>query len=392
MSQFGRKLNMGMVGGGPGAFIGDVHYKAASLDGGINLVAGAFSSDAKKSKQKGAELDLDPSRVYGSYTDMIERERALPEGTRIDFVSIVTPNHVHFPAAKAFLEAGFHVVCDKPMTLNAAEARELQAIVKKSKKVFALTHNYTGYPMVKLARDLVRKGELGKLRKIVVQYPQGWLSTALEKSDQRQAAWRTDPKRSGAAGCMGDIGTHAENLAEYITGLRITEMCADLHTFVKGRRLDDDGNVLLRFEGGVSGLLHSSQISVGEENGLAIWVYGEKKGIEWHQEHPNYLNIKSQEGPEEVWKRGNGYVAEKSPAAARATRIPSGHPEAFLEAFANIYRNAGDAIRASILKQKPDPLALDFPTVDDGLRGMLFIETVVKSSNSAEKWVSMPKK
>ncbi len=316
----------------------------------------------------------------------------MPEGKRIDFVSIVTPNHVHFPAAKAFLEAGFHVVCDKPMTLNAAEARELQAIVKKSKKVFALTHNYTGYPMVKLARDLVRKGELGKLRKIVVQYPQGWLSTALEKSDQKQAAWRTDPKRSGAAGCMGDIGTHAENLAEYITGLRITQMCADLHTFVKGRRLDDDGNVLLRFENGVSGLLHSSQISVGEENGLAIWVYGEKKGIEWHQEHPNYLNIKSQDGPEEIWKRGNGYVAEKSPAAARATRIPSGHPEAFLEAFANIYKNAADAIRASIMKQKPDPLALDFPTVDDGLRGMLFIETVVKSSASKEKWVAMPKK
>ncbi len=392
MSQLGRKLKMGMVGGGPGAFIGDVHFKAASLDGGIDLVAGAFSSDAKKSKQKGAELDLDPSRVYGSYDEMIKKERALPEGTRIDFVSIVTPNHVHFPAAKAFLEGGFHVVCDKPMTLNVAEARELQAIVKKSKKVFALTHNYTGYPMVKLARDLVRKGELGKIRKIVVQYPQGWLSTALEKTDQKQAAWRTDPKRSGAAGCMGDIGTHAENLAEYITGLRITEMCADLHTFVKGRRLDDDGNVLLRFEGGVSGLLHSSQISVGEENGLAIWVYGEKKGIEWHQEHPNYLNIKSQDGPEEIWKRGNGYVAEKSPAAARANRIPSGHPEAFLEAFANIYRNAGDTIRASILGQKPDPLALDFPNVDDGLRGMLFIETVVRSSASKEKWVAMPKK
>jgi len=392
MSQFGRKLKMGMVGGGPGSFIGDVHFKAASLDGGIDLVAGAFSSDPKKSKQKGAELDLDPARVYGSYDEMIAKERALPDGARIDFVSIVTPNHVHFPAAKAFLQAGFHVVCDKPMTLNAAEARELQAIVKKSKKVFALTHNYTGYPMVKLARDLVRGGELGKIRKIVVQYPQGWLSTALEKTDQKQAAWRTDPKRSGAAGCMGDIGTHAENLAEYITGLCITEMCADLHTFVKGRRLDDDGNVLLRFEGGVSGLLHSSQISVGEENGLAIWVYGENKGIEWHQEHPNYLNIKSQDGPEEVWKRGNGYVAAKSPAAARATRIPSGHPEAFLEAFANIYKNAADTIRASILGQKPDPLALDFPTVDDGLRGMLFIETVVKSSKSKEKWVAMPKK
>lgn len=392
MSKLGRKLKMGMVGGGPGAFIGDVHHKAAVLDGGVELVAGAFSSDPKKSKQKGDELDLNPARVYGSYKEMIQQESKLPEGIRIDFVSIVTPNHVHFPVAKAFLEAGFHVICDKPMTLTATEARELQKIVKKSNRVFALTHNYTGYPMVKLARDLARNGELGKIRKVVVQYPQGWLSTALEKSDQKQAAWRTDPKRSGAAGCMGDIGTHAENLAEYITGLRISELCADLRTFVKGRRLDDDGNVLLRFEGGASGLLHASQISVGEENNLAIWVYGEKKGIEWHQEHPNYLYIKSQDGPEEVWKRGNGYIGAKSPSAARATRIPSGHPEAFLEAFANIYKNATDTMRARILGEKPDPLALDFPNVDDGLRGMLFIETVVKSAKSKDKWIAMPKK
>ncbi len=392
MSKLGRKLKMGMVGGGPGAFIGDVHHKAAVLDGGVELVAGAFSSDAKKSKQKGDELDLSPARVYGSYKEMIEKESKLPAGERIDFVSVVTPNHVHFPVAKAFLEAGFHVVCDKPMTLTTKEARDLQKIVRASRKVFALTHNYTGYPMVKLARDLARGGDLGKIRKVVVQYPQGWLSTALEKSDQKQAAWRTDPKRSGAAGCMGDIGTHAENLAEYVTGLRISEMCADLHTFVKGRRLDDDGNVLLRFEGGASGLLHASQISVGEENNLAIWVYGESKGIEWRQEHPNYLHIKSQDGPEEVWKRGNGYIGEKSPAAARATRIPSGHPEAFLEAFANIYKNATDTMRAHILGEKPDPLALDFPSVDDGLRGMLFIETVVKSAKSKDKWVAMPKK
>lgn len=392
MSQLGRKLNMGMVGGGPGAFIGDVHHKAASLDGGITLVAGAFSSDPKKSKQKGKELDLDPSRVYASYQDMIKGELALPKGERIDFVSIVTPNHVHFPVAKAFLKAGFHVICDKPMTLTVAEARALKRIVKQSGKVFALTHNYTGYPMVKLARDLVRKGELGKIRKVVVQYPQGWLSTALERTAQKQASWRTDPKRSGAAGCIGDIGTHAENLAEYVTGLRIRELCADLHTFVRGRKLDDDGNVLLRFENGASGLLHASQISVGEENNLAIWVYGEKKGLHWHQEHPNYLHIQSQDGPEEVWKRGNGYVATKSAAAARATRIPSGHPEAFLEAFANIYKNAGDAIRAKITRTKVDPLALDFPNAEDGLRGMLFIETVVKSSASKQKWVPMPKK
>jgi predicted dehydrogenase len=278
------------------------------------------------------------------------------------------------------------------MTLTTKEARDLQKIVKSSKRVFALTHNYTGYPMVKLAREMARGGQLGKIRKVVVQYPQGWLATALEKTDQKQAAWRTDPKRSGAAGCMGDIGTHAENLAEYVTGLRIVELCADLTTFVKGRRLDDDGNVLLRFDNGARGILHASQVSVGEENNLAIWVYGEKKGIEWHQEEPNHLHIKSQDGPEEIWKRGNGYIAEKSAAAARATRIPSGHPEAFLEAFANIYKNATDAIRANVLRERPDPLALDFPSVDDGLRGMLFIETVVSSAASKQKWVPMPKK
>jgi len=391
MANLNRKLRMGMVGGGPGSFIGDVHHKAAVLDGGAELVAGAFSSSARKSKQKGRELNLDPKRAYASYELMIEKELTLPEGNRIDFVSVVTPNHVHFPVAKAFLEAGFHVICDIPMSFDAREARALKKIVAKSRKVFALTHNYTGYPMVKLARDMVRQGDLGKIRKIVVQYPQGWLSTLLEGTKQKQAEWRTDPKRSGVAGCIGDIGTHAENLAEYITGLKITELCADLTTFVKGRKLDDDGNVLLRFQKGAKGLLHASQISVGEENNLAIWVYGEKAGLEWHQEHPNYLHVKSPDGPEQIWKRGNDYVAAKSPAAGRATRIPSGHPEAFLEAFANIYVNATDAIRARILRERPDPLALDFPTVDDGLRGMLFIETVVKSSKSKTKWVKMPR-
>lgn len=390
MADLGRTLKMGMVGGGPGSFIGDVHLKAATFDGGVELVAGAFSSTARKSKQKGRELYLDSNRVYGSYEAMAEAESALPEGERIDFVSIVTPNHMHFTVAKAFLEAGFHVVCDKPMTLDVKEARELRRIVQKRKRVFALTHNYTGYPMVKLARDLVKAGELGAIRKVVVQYPQGWLSTALERAKVKQAEWRTDPKRSGAAGCMGDIGTHAENLAEYITGLRIRELCADLHTFVKGRKLDDDGNVLLRFENGARGLLHASQISVGEENNLAIFVYGENKGLEWYQEHPNHLHVKSQDGPEQIWKRGNDYVADVSPAAARGSRIPPGHPEAFFEAFANIYRNATDTIRAQVAGEKPDPLALDFPTVDDGLRGMLFIETVVKSSRSKQKWVKFP--
>ena len=391
MTTLNRKLRMGMVGGGPGAFIGDVHRKAAVMDGGVELVAGAFSSSARKSKQKGRELNLDPKRAYASYDQMIEKEIARPEGDRIDFVTIVTPNHVHFPVAKAFLEAGFHVICDKPMTFDLREARALKKIVAKNRKVFALTHNYTGYPMVKLARDMIRQGDLGKIRKVVVQYPQGWLSTRLEDTHQKQAEWRTDPKRSGAAGCIGDIGTHAENLAEYVTGLRITELCADLSTFVKGRKLDDDGNILLRFQKGAKGVLHASQISVGEENNLAICVYGEKAGLEWRQEDPNDLHVKTPDGPKQVWRRGNDYVGAKSPAAGRATRIPAGHPEAFLEAFANIYVNATDAIRARILRERPDPLALDFPSVDDGLRGMLFIETVVKSSKSNRKWTKMPR-
>ena len=391
MTTLNRKLRMGMVGGGPGAFIGDVHRKAAVMDGGVELVAGAFSSSARKSKQKGRELNLDPKRAYASYDQMIEKEIARPEGDRIDFVTIVTPNHVHFPVAKAFLEAGFHVICDKPMAFDVREARALKKIVAKNRKVFALTHNYTGYPMVKLARDMIRQGDLGKIRKIVVQYPQGWLSTLLEGTHQKQAEWRTDPKRSGAAGCIGDIGTHAENLAEYVTGLRITELCADLSTFVKGRKLDDDGNILLRFQKGAKGVLHASQISVGEENNLAICVYGEKAGLEWRQEDPNDLHLKTPDGPKQVWRRGNDYVGAKSPAAGRATRIPAGHPEAFLEAFANIYVNATDAIRARILRERPDPLALDFPSVDDGLRGMLFIETVVKSSKSNRKWTKMPR-
>ena len=384
-------LRMGMVGGGPGAFIGDVHRRAACLDGDVELVAGAFSASPSKSRRKGRELGLRRARTYDSYLDMVELERALPEDQRIDFVSIVTPNHLHFPVATAFLEAGFHVVCDKPMTLDVPEARRLKQVVTRSRRVFALTHNYTGYPMVKLARDLVRQGDLGRLRKIVVQYPQGWLSTRLEQAGLKQAEWRTDPRRSGAAGCIGDIGTHAENLAEYITGLQIVELCADLTTFVRGRRLDDDGNVLLRLQRGVRGVLLASQIAVGEENGLAIWVSGEEKGLEWHQEDPNTLSIRSQNRPLEIWSRGQGYVEARSPAAARATRLPAGHPEAFLEAFANVYRNAADTIRARRARTRPDPLARDFPTVDDGLRGMLFIETVVKSARSSRKWLKVPR-
>ena len=384
-------LRMGMVGGGPGAFIGDVHRRAACLDGDVELVAGAFSASPSKSRRKGRELGVSRARTYDSYLDMVERERALPEDQRIDFVSVVTPNHLHCPVATAFLEAGFHVVCDKPMTLDVPEARRLKQVVTRSRRVFALTHNYTGYPMVKLARDLVRQGDLGRLRKVVVQYPQGWLSTRLEQAGLKQAEWRTDPTRSGAAGCIGDIGTHAENLAEYITGLQIVELCADLTTFVRGRRLDDDGTVLLRLQRGVRGVLLASQIAVGEENGLAIRVYGEEKGLEWHQEHPNTLTLRSQDKPLEVWSRGHGYVEARSPAAARATRLPAGHPEAFLEAFANVYRNAADTIRARRARTRPDPLARDFPTVDDGLRGMVFIETVVKSARSTRKWLKVPR-
>ena len=392
MARLDRTLKMGMVGGGPGAFIGDVHRRAALMDGGVELVAGAFSSELRRSIDKGRELLLPPSRVYGSLEAMIENELALPEGERIDFVSIVTPNHLHFPMAKALLQMGIHVVCDKPMTFTVDEARKLKRLVAKSDCVFALTHNYTGYPMVKLARDLVRKGELGRVRKVVAEYPQGWLATPLERTGMRQADWRTDPKRSGAAGCIGDLGTHLESLAEYITGQRITALAADLTTFVDRRKLDDDGNVLVRFEDGARGVLFASQVAIGEENGLAIRVYGDRRGLRWRQETPNTLQVTSLDGPEETWSRGNRYIEAMSPAAARATRLPAGHPEAFFEAFANIYANACDTMRARIQGEEPDPLALDFPTVDDGLRGMLFIETVVKSARAKQKWTRMPRR
>lgn len=382
---------MAMVGGGPGAFIGEVHRKAARLDGAIELVGGAFDIDPRKSRQMASTLCLDPKRCYANYREMIEKELLLPEGERMDFAVVCTPNNWHFPIAKDLLEAGFHVMCEKPMTINTQQARELSAIVKKTKKVFGLMHNYTGYPMVKLARDMVRQGKLGKIRKIVVQYPQGWLATALEKTGQQQASWRTDPKQSGASGCGGDIGTHAENLSEYITGLKITEMCAELTSFVKGRKLDDDANCLLKFNNGARGVLHASQVSIGEENNLAIWVYGEEGGLEWHQEHPNYLYFKPMSGPEQVWKRGNDYVGKYSAAAGRGTRLPSGHPEAFIEAMANVYKNFAETVRARIERSKPDPLALDFPSVQDGLRGMLFLETLVASAKSKQKWTKFKK-
>jgi len=384
-----RKLRMGLIGGGPGAFIGEVHRKASRLDGEIELVAGAFDIDPQKSKDMGRNLALNPKRVYSDYKEMIKAESALPVGDRIDFVAVTTPNNWHFPIARDFLLAGFHVMCEKPMTLTSDEGKELQKIVKDKKLVFGLMHNYTGYPMAKLAKDMVKKGDVGKIRKIVVQYPQGWLATALEKTGQMQASWRTDPKQSGAGGCVGDIGTHAANLAEYISGLKITHICAELTSFVPGRPLDDDCNCLLKFDNGAKGVLHATQIGIGEENNLAIWVHGEKASLEWHQEHPNYLYVRENDKPEQVWKRGNGYVGAYSAAAGRATRIPSGHPEAFLEAFANNYTNFAETVKCAIAGEKPSELALDFPSVEAGVRGLLFIETVVASSKSDQKWTPM---
>jgi predicted dehydrogenase len=379
---------MGMVGGGPDAFIGDVHRKAARLDGGVELVAGAFSRSADKSKEMAGELYLDESRCYGSYQEMIQAEKQLGEDRGIDFVSVVTPNDSHFEIAKAFLEAGFHVVCDKPMTFNLSQAIELKKVVEKSGKVFALTHNYTGYPMVKLAKDMVSQGMLGDVLKIVVQYPQGWLAEPIERDGAKQAEWLTDPARSGAAGCMGDIGTHAENLAGYITGLRIEEICADLGTVVNGRKLDDDGNCLVHFENGARGLLYASQIAIGELNALRINVYGSKAALYWKQEYPNDLHVFQADGTIHVYRRGTDAIEPISPAAARASRLPFGHPEAFFEAFANIYQNATDTMRAAFEGREATNLELDFPNVDDGIRGMQFIDAVVSSKGS---WVTFPK-
>ena len=375
---------MGMVGGGRGAFIGAVHRMAAALDGEIELVCGAFSSDPERSKLSGADLGLPPERVYGNYKEMIEKESRLPEGIRMDFISIVTPNHVHYRPAAMALENGFHVVCDKPLCFNMEEALHLETLVNRSGLLFALTHNYTGYPMVKQARAMVRNGDIGEIRKVIVEYPQGWLSTKVEDAGSKQASWRTDPSRSGAAGAMGDIGTHAENLAEYITGLQITEMCADLSTFVDGRLLDDDGNVLLRFSNGAKGVLHASQICAGEENNLNIRIYGTKAGLQWFQMEPNSLYVKWLDKPMEVLRTGTGNLY---PEAMAHTRIPAGHPEGYLEAFANIYRNFAICLRARLQGSEPDPVYTDFPTVADGVRGMRFIERVVYAGKSEEKWV-----
>ncbi|NQZ60052.1 MAG: Gfo/Idh/MocA family oxidoreductase, partial [Lentisphaeraceae bacterium] len=327
---------MGMVGGGIGAFIGEVHRKAAFLDGHIELVCGAFSSNPQKCIDSGKELYLPEDRCYSSYQEMFEKEALLPEGERMDFVAIVTPNHVHYPVAKLALENGFHVMSDKPATLNVGEAKELAELTEKTGLLYGLTHAYTGYPMVKEARQMIADGKIGKIRKVVVEYPQGWLATSLEESGQKQADWRTNPKTAGISCCMGDIGSHCESLLEYITGLEISEICADLTAFVDGRTLDDDGNVLIRMNNGAKGLLHASQISVGEENDLNIRIYGETGGLRWRQMEPNTLYLTDLEKPEQKLRAGTGYLSD---IANHNTRLPAGHPEGLLAAFGNLYRN-----------------------------------------------------
>ena len=382
-----RKLRMGMVGGGRGAFIGAVHRMAANLDGKIELVAGCFSSNAEKSKLSGEDFFLDPARVYTSFEDMAAKEGALPVGERIDFVTIVTRNDLHYRVAKAFLEAGIHVVCEKPLAFSLAEAKELKAIVDKSGLVFALTHNYTGYPMVKEARAMVKAGKLGKILKIVAEYPQGYAITALKDAqDGAISNWRMDPSVAGVSNCIGDIGSHAENLARYISGLELESVAADLNTFIPGRPLDDDGSMLVRYEGGARGVLFASQISTGDENNLNIRIYGTEASIEWHQEHPNELIVKFAEAPRQVWRRGNSY---NGPEASKNTRLPFGHPEAFIEAFANVYLAAAEAISDHLAGTYPREGGYDFPTVDDGVEGMAFIEAAVKSSKANSAWTNL---
>lgn len=380
-----RKIRMGMVGGGRGAFIGAVHRMAAALDGQIELVCGAFSSDPEVSLQSGKDVFLPEERCYASYAQMIEEEAKLPPGERMDFVSIVTPNHLHYAPATLALEFGFHVVCDKPLCLTMEEAIQLREKVRASGLIFCLTHNYTGYPMVKQARHLVSVGALGKIRRVVIEYAQGWLSDDLESTGHKQASWRTDPALAGIAGAMGDIGTHAENLCECITGLQIESVCADLHTHISGRRLDDDGNVLLRFANGARGILTASQVAAGEENNLRIKIYGEHGGLEWAQMEPNTLTIQWNDKPTQVFRTGGSNLC---PEAEAHTRLPSGHPEGYLEAFANIYRNVAHCIQARLNNEDVDEIYLDFPSVDDGVRGMAFVEAVVQS-NTKHKWMQV---
>lgn len=377
------KLRLGMIGGGQGAFIGGVHRIAARIDGDYELVCGAFSSNAEKSKASGVALGLSADRSYASYEELIEKEKQLPANERVQVISIVTPNHVHFGPTKLALENGFHVILDKPMTFSLAEAKELETIVKASDNLFCLTHTYTGYPMVKEAKQLVKAGKFGKIRKVYVEYPQGWLSTFLEGEDNKQASWRTDPGKSGIAGAMGDIGTHAFNLMEYVTGLQVTQLCADINVVVEGRKLDDDGAVLIKLNNGASAVLTATQIAAGEENNVKIRVYGEKGSLEWQQWDANTLIVKMDGKPWEIYRTGAGYLTSY---ATHNTRTPGGHPEGYLEAFANLYHNFALSVKAKIEGTEAAPEALDYPGIDDGVRGMAFIENVIASGKSDIKW------
>ncbi len=381
-----RRLKMGMVGGCLSSFIGVVHRMAAGLDNEIELVCGAFNADVKLSKEAGAAYYLEDNRVYGSYAEMFENEKQLPEDERMDFVSIVTPNFLHFDIAKMALENGFHVVCEKPMTVTSQEAEQLVELVESTGLIFALTHPYSAYPLVKQAKHIVESGQLGNIRKVVVvEYPQGWLATALETAGNQQASWRTNPAKSGKSGSIGDIGVHAQNLAEYITGQKISEVCADFTTFVSGRLLEDDANVLIHFNKGAKGILYASQISVGEENNLKIRVYGELGGIEWQQQEPNSLILNLLNKPMQILRTGDN--ANLCKQAIKNARLPGGHPEGLIEAFANIYRNFAEAVRANkvgfILENS------DIASVHDGLSGMRFIDAVVESAASNEKWIKL---
>ncbi|MBI3139165.1 MAG: Gfo/Idh/MocA family oxidoreductase [Sphingobacteriales bacterium] len=378
-----RKLRMAMIGGGMDAFIGAVHRLALNMDGQVELMAGALSVNPEVARESGRQLFLKEDRIYTDYKTMLEKEAAMPADQRIDFVTIVTPNFVHFDPAVMALDKGFNVVIEKPITFSLEEAKQLKAKLSETGLTLLLCHTYTGYPMVKQARRLLQEGALGKIRKVYVEYPQGWLSTFLEKTGQAQAAWRTDPKKSGKAGSMGDIGTHAFNLAEYVTGLKVTSICSSINTVVEGRMLDDDGAAFLRFENGATGVLMATQIAAGEENNVKIRVYGEKGGLEWKQEDNNTLLVKWLDKPAEIYRAGSGYLDS---FARHNCRTPAGHPEGFLEAFANLYRNFVLTVRARIEGETPKPEWLDFPGVEEGIRGMSFIEKVIESGKSDNKW------
>ncbi|MGI4750600.1 MAG: Gfo/Idh/MocA family protein [Janthinobacterium lividum] len=377
------KLRLGMIGGGQGAFIGAVHRIAARMDDQYDLVCGAFSSDPAKSKASGLLLNIDENRIYNSWQELFEKEKQLPENKRVQVISIVTPNHVHFAPAKKALENGFHVILDKPATFSLQEAKDLQKVIKQTGNLFCLTHTYTGYPMVKEAKQFVKSGKLGKIRKVYVEYPQGWLSKFEEGGENKQASWRTDPTKSGIAGAMGDIGTHAFNLCEYVSGLKIMKICADINIMVEGRQLDDDGAALLKFDNGASGVLIATQVAAGEENNVKIRVYGEKGGIEWQQADANTLKVSLLDHPVEIWRTGGGYT---SSFAQQNTRTPAGHPEGYLEAFANLYKNFALTVKAHLEGKKPESEWLDFPGIEEGVRGMAFIENIIASGKSDKKW------